>query len=221
MLYRTAHVVALLVLLSSARGLAAGQLRVDLRDGRITVDAQGVTSSQILDEWARIGDIRILKGEELPGTPITLQLDSVPESQALEALLRPARGYVATMRRAATANASAYERILIVSTGPLPAAGPPDALPAAATPEPAIAEPEVVELTAHEQEERQLAEQDQQHREDDAQLLELAGRAAAETASRPDESTPAGTGTPFGIPATLTGAPGIVTPPAAPPTASE
>ena len=45
---------------------------------------------------------------------MTLELTNVPEVEALEILLRSAGGYVLAPRRADTANASRYDRILIL-----------------------------------------------------------------------------------------------------------
>ena len=71
---------------------------------------------QILAEWARIGQTRIVNVERIPGGPVSLVLENVTEMQALEVLLRPLSGYIAAPRAVAAANLSAYDRIIIMPT---------------------------------------------------------------------------------------------------------
>src|SRR5215216_4597122 len=75
-------------------GASAQQMKLEIQDGRVTLDAQNVPARQILSEWARIGGARILNGEKVVGTPLTLQLKSVPERQALDIILRGVSGYM-------------------------------------------------------------------------------------------------------------------------------
>ena len=56
---------------------------------------------QILTEWARVGQTRIVNVERIPGGPVTLQLTDVPESEALDLLLRSVTGYMAAQRAGA------------------------------------------------------------------------------------------------------------------------
>src|SRR5262245_24031248 len=95
--------------------------------GRVTVSAKNATVGQILAEWARIGQTRIVNPERAGGGVLTIELTNVPEVEAIEVILRSAGGYVLAPRRTAIANASIYDRILIlpqsspVSTMPRPA----------------------------------------------------------------------------------------------------
>ena len=97
--------------------------------GRVTVTAKNATVGQILAEWAKVGQTKIVNAERVPGGPVTLELKDVPEAEALEVLLRSAGGYVLAPRRMETANASRYDRILILpQSAPSPAPRPMDTL---------------------------------------------------------------------------------------------
>jgi hypothetical protein len=104
----------------------AGELRLSIANGRVTIVAQDVSIRQILDEWGRVGQTKIVGAERLTGPAVTLELHDVPEGRALEALLRSASGYIAKPR-SGTVGASTYDRILIMPTSRPPAmsAAPP------------------------------------------------------------------------------------------------
>jgi hypothetical protein len=111
------------VLLAAAPSAAtAGELKLTLNNGRATVIATDVPLNQILSEWARIGKTTIVNGDKLTGPPLTLVLEDVPEREALEVLLRSASGYIVASRADVLANASAFDRILIMPTSRAPAA---------------------------------------------------------------------------------------------------
>ena len=96
----------------------AGEFELTIEQGRVTLVAQDVSIQDILAEWARIGQTKIVNGEKLTGPPLTLQLIDVPEAQALETLLRSASGYVVAPRATPIPGASRFDRILIlVSSG--------------------------------------------------------------------------------------------------------
>ena len=84
---------------------------------------------QILEEWARLGNTKIVNAEKVVGSPITLELIDVPERQALDTLLRSAAGYLAAPRPVGVMGASVYDRIMI-----LPTSRPPAAVASAAPP---------------------------------------------------------------------------------------
>ena len=105
----------------------AGELNLTIANGRVTLIAHDVTVRQILDEWARVGQTKIVNGDKLLGTPLTIELRDVPEATALETVLRSAAGYVVAPRVAGNVGASYYDRILILPTSRPPAvtAAPP------------------------------------------------------------------------------------------------
>ena len=108
--------LALLLLTCSATLSWADGLTLSVRDGLVSLDAQDVTVRQILTEWARVGQTRIVNVERITGGPITLKLDAVPEKQALDIILRSIPGYMAMPRPTQVADASLYDRILIMAT---------------------------------------------------------------------------------------------------------
>jgi hypothetical protein len=108
--------------------------------GRVTVSAKNATVGQILAEWARVGQTKIVNPERAGGGVLTIELTNVPEVEAIETILRSAGGYVLAPRRAEMANASLYDRILILpQSSPVSAARPaaatlPPSRPGAPTP---------------------------------------------------------------------------------------
>ena len=118
--------LALAVVLWAAPMSGAGDLRLSIANGRVTVVAEDVSLRQILDEWARVGGTKIVGAERLAGPMVTLELHDVPESKALETLLRSASGYIAKPR-VGTVGVSSFDRILIMppSRAPAMSAAPP------------------------------------------------------------------------------------------------
>jgi hypothetical protein len=92
----------------------AGQVRLDIRDGLVTLDAKDATLREIFAEWARVGKTKVVNAESIPGGPMTVQFSDVPERQALETLLRSAAGFVAAPRAIPVASASMYDRIMLM-----------------------------------------------------------------------------------------------------------
>ena len=109
---RTAAVA--LVAAALAVSAEAGQVRLQIKDGLVTLQATDATPREILAEWARIGQTRIVNGDRAAGAPLTIELNGVPERQALDIILRAAPGYMAAPRPVALANASVYDRILVM-----------------------------------------------------------------------------------------------------------
>jgi hypothetical protein len=111
----------------------AGELKLSINAGRVTVIATNVPVSQVLQEWARVGHTKIVNAERIMGPPVTVQLVNVPEKEALDIILRSASGYVAAPRPELVADASMYDRIMIMPTSIAP---PEQAAPATAAPQP-------------------------------------------------------------------------------------
>jgi hypothetical protein len=107
-------------------------LRLSIQDGHVTLHAQNVTVRSILAEWSRIGGTTIVNGERIPGGPVTLELNGVPEREAIDILLRSAAGYVLGARASAAGGASAFDRILVlpISVAPRATAAAPAFAPA-------------------------------------------------------------------------------------------
>jgi hypothetical protein len=97
---------------------ATAEVRLTMQNGRVSISAKDATVRQILTEWARVGQTKIVNVERIPGGPITLELNNVAEAQALEILLRALSGYIAAPRPAETAaaNLSRFDRIIVMPT---------------------------------------------------------------------------------------------------------
>jgi len=102
------------LLLAAQPGFA--DLRLTLKDGRVSISAKDVTVRQILTEWMRVGQTNIVNVDRIPGGPVTLELQNVTETQALDVLLRPLSGYIAAPRAVAAANLSDFDRIIVMPT---------------------------------------------------------------------------------------------------------
>ena len=107
---------------------ASADVQLSMHDGRVTLKATNATVREILAEWAKVGQARIVNGERLTGTPLSIELTNVTEGQALDVLLRTVAGYVAAPRPTPVPNGSQFDRILILPTStppPRPSAAPP------------------------------------------------------------------------------------------------
>src|SRR4051812_42337301 len=94
---------AALVLIAST---ASAEVNVTIQNGLVTIVAKDVTVRQILAEWARVGQAKIVNAERLPGGPVTMELTNMPEAMVLDTLLRGAAGYVAAPRPTTVAGLS-------------------------------------------------------------------------------------------------------------------
>ena len=103
-----------------AASTASAEVTVTMRDGLVTVVAKDATIRQIIAEWARVGQAKIVNAERIPGGPVTLELTNVPEAQALDTLLRSAAGYLAAPRATMVANLSRFDRIVVMPTSNAP-----------------------------------------------------------------------------------------------------
>src|SRR3954468_3168122 len=91
---------------------ASADVKVSMQNGHVSVIAKDATIRQILTEWARVGQTKIVNVDRIPGGPITLELTDVPEEKALEILLRSLSGYIAAPRAAQATNLSQFDRII-------------------------------------------------------------------------------------------------------------
>jgi hypothetical protein len=112
-----------------AASTASADVRMTMQNGRVSIVAKDATIRQILTEWARIGQTKIINVDRIPGGPITIELTNVPESQALDVLLRALSGYITALRPVDAANLSQFDRIIIMPTlaaaRPAPSSAPP------------------------------------------------------------------------------------------------
>jgi hypothetical protein len=126
---RTLLTISLSLALSllAAWPASAQQVKLSFNDGLVSLDVAAVPVRTILAEWSKLGGTKVIGGERVTGAPLTLKLVNVPESQALEIVLRSVAGYMAAPRSASAAGSSMYDRILVLATSsaPAPAAGRP------------------------------------------------------------------------------------------------
>jgi hypothetical protein len=106
----------------------AGDVQLEIRDGRVWISATDASVGQILAAWARVGRTTILNAEKVLGPLVTLEVSDMPEREALDLVLRSASGYVATPRSAAEPDGSAFARILILATSTAAAPQPGQAI---------------------------------------------------------------------------------------------
>jgi hypothetical protein len=111
----TAAALAALLFVGSAGSAFAQQVQLTIKDGRVTLKAENATVRQILDEWTRVGQTRIVNADKAAGQPVTLTLVDVPEREALDTVMRQAAGYAVVERTSDVPNASMFDRILVMA----------------------------------------------------------------------------------------------------------
>ena len=130
-------VAAVCVVVGLAAPSIAGQVRLEIRGGLVTLDAKDATIREIFAEWARVGKTQVVNAETAPGGPLTLQFADLPERQALDTLLRSVGGFLAVARTSPLDVGSMYDRIVV-----MPVARP--AVGAAAAANRAAAQPQQI-----------------------------------------------------------------------------
>jgi hypothetical protein len=235
--------VALAAVLICCAALASAQtpLKLQITNGRVTLHAENVPVRSILAEWARLGGTRIVNGDRVSGAPVTLELEGVPERQALDIILRGVSGFALAARTEGTPGASMYDRIMILPTSVAPRNPPPATSPVFQGVPPGMIRPPVISRGSEDQ-----------NGDDDGQVNDgvplgrpipiprpVVGGApfgapippgvvmppitvALPENDQPQPQQPAGVmptpGNPFGLPAGSSARPGVVTPvPLAPP----
>lgn len=99
---------------SSGNRASAQDFRMLFQNHRITLIARDMTVARILDRWSQIGGTVVVNGAAVRGGPVSLQLNDVPEREALEILLRSVDGYIVAERDDDSAGASSISKILIL-----------------------------------------------------------------------------------------------------------
>ncbi len=118
------YITLTVALVSMPAAAGAGELKLTIVDGQVTLVAHDVSVREILAEWARIGQTKIVNGDKLIGGPVTLELENVPEAKALETVLRSAAGYVVAPRMNGINGPSHFDSIVILATSRAPAVTP-------------------------------------------------------------------------------------------------
>jgi len=111
------RVAALTAVLFCCARSAGAQVNLEFHDGLVNLTTQNAPLRTILAEWARLGGTQVVNLERLAGSPVTLQLTNVPETQALDIILRGTAGYIAGQRTSvAASHQSSLDRIMVVPT---------------------------------------------------------------------------------------------------------
>jgi hypothetical protein len=105
---------------STPKGAFADDFWMLFQNSHVTVTARGMTVSQILDRWSKIGGTVILNGAAIQSGPVTLQLTDVSERDALDILLRGVAGYIVVDRDDDSSGASSIGKILILPKSAAP-----------------------------------------------------------------------------------------------------
>jgi hypothetical protein len=126
----------------SAASTASADVHLTIRGGRVTLIARDATLRQILAEWERVGQTKVINADRIAGGPLNLELTNVPEQQALDVLLRSVSGVVLAPRAGTIDNLSAFERISVMppSIAPQPLNNLPPAIGQAPFQQPRLAE---------------------------------------------------------------------------------
>ncbi len=114
---------------------ASADVQLTLQGGHVTLVAKNATVRQILAEWERVGQTKVINAERVAGGPLTLQLTDVPERQALDIVLRSISGVILAPRTTSDGNVSAFERIVVIPASIAPASS------TTAAPPPVFAQP--------------------------------------------------------------------------------
>ena len=112
--------LAVLVLGWAALASAQTPLRLQISGGLVTLHAENVPVVAILSEWSRLGGAKIIGGDRVTGAPLTLDLERVPERQALDIILRGVSGFMLAAREPGATGASMFDRIMILPTSAAP-----------------------------------------------------------------------------------------------------
>ena len=98
---------------------SAGEMKLSIQNGLVTLTADEVPLSTIMAEWARVGQTRIVNGDKV-STPVSVRIVDMPERRALDILLRTVSGYIVAERPTPVAGASVLDRIMILPTSRAP-----------------------------------------------------------------------------------------------------
>jgi hypothetical protein len=117
---RRRSVVTVVIAFWASAASAQQPVEVQFGNGMVTLHARNASVRQVLDEWARVGSATIVNADGISGAQVTLDLNGVPESQALKILLRNVSGYVVAARVKSQPGASAFDRVVVLPTSAAP-----------------------------------------------------------------------------------------------------
>jgi hypothetical protein len=118
----------------TAASTVSAQVQLTMESGHVSLIAKNATIRQILAEWERVGQTKVVNGERVLGGALNLELTNMPEQQALDIILRTVNGVVFAPRsQLAAGNVSAFAQIILMppSVAPPPSSSPATPLPPA------------------------------------------------------------------------------------------
>jgi hypothetical protein len=224
----TKSVLLALVLCCSAAPASAQPVQLRFHDGLVTLSTQNAPLRAILAEWARLGGTTVVNGERVAGPPLTLELNAVPERQALDVLLRGVAGYMLAPRAGLAPGASVFDRVIILPTSSGPRNAPP---PPGLGGRPGVPQPQLPQMPVQPDPEDLEEDPPQDVPPDEPPVVNPTGRPLPqprdivqpngrpqpfETQPEPEDDPSAQpapqSGNPFGLPTGTTARPGVVTP---------
>ena len=108
------------VLFLAHAGVVSAQVKLEFNNGRVNLSAQNAPVRAILAEWTRLGGTTIVNADKVTGSPVTLELQGVPERQALDIVLRGVPGYMFAARENPSTSSSRFDRVMILATTTAP-----------------------------------------------------------------------------------------------------
>ena len=81
----------------------------------MTVLADSVSLRTIIQEWARVGGVRLVDPQHVSLTPVSVDLRNLPEGAALKVLLRTVPGYLLQQRSVESGGPSAFEKLVVMA----------------------------------------------------------------------------------------------------------
>ncbi len=93
--------------------VSAQVLDLQIANGKVTLDAQGVSLRQILARWTQVGGTLIVNSDKVSDVPVTMHFVDAPERTVLAALLRDLAGYMLAGPTPEAPGSATVGRILI------------------------------------------------------------------------------------------------------------
>ena len=128
-LIRTSAFFLASVLAASSSPAQTSPGSIQFQNGNVTVRTTARTPLRtVLQEWARVGNAKIVNAENVTVQLDQIELVNVPEQQALSVLLRDIAGYAVGTRAPTSTGPSRFDRIMLLprstpsTTAPRPTA---------------------------------------------------------------------------------------------------
>lgn len=139
-LIRTSAVLLASVLAASSASAQSSPVSIQFQNGNVTVRTTARTPLRtVLQEWARVGNAKIVNADSVSVQVDQIELVNVPEQQALSVLLRDVAGYAVGTRPSASPGPSRFDRIMLLPRSTAATTGPRPTAVLSTTPPPPIA----------------------------------------------------------------------------------